>query len=72
MEGKFTEEQLAELKSRGISPEEYLNGVGDSEDGEEDDFDGFEGGEDDLDDSDEDDFSEEIVEKQQPNKRSKN
>ena len=64
LEGKLTEEQLAELKRRGISPEDFLNGVGDSEDGEEDDFDGFEGGEDDLDDSDEDDLSEEIVAKQ--------
>lgn len=60
---QLTEEQLAELKRRGITPEEFLNGM-DSEEGEID----FEDGEDDFDDD--EDESEEFDAKN-ANKRSK-
>lgn len=50
MDAALTEEQIEELKRKGISVEEFMNGMGDFDEEGEDDFDGFEGGEDELDD----------------------
>lgn len=68
---ELDEDQLAELKRRGITPEEFMRGGGDffDEDGEDD----FEGGEDDLDDFDESSEDEpENFAAKNANKRAKN